>query len=70
MEVEKLVQWGKKETKPRAGLFILEKTGVRRETQRQRKRNSAELEKDNANHGTTVVQGSVSMRSPALDHHS
>lgn len=41
----------------RSGLFILEKTGWRREAQRQRKGKSAEVKRDNANHGTTDVWG-------------
>lgn len=55
MVVEKLGPVRKKVT--RSGLLILEKTGQRREAQWQRKWESAELKRYNANHGTTVVWG-------------
>lgn len=62
MDVEKLGPMGTK-SNWMWWWFILEKTEQRRELLRQRKRESAELKRDNANYG-------VPIGSPALDHPS
>lgn len=54
MDVEKLGLVGKNVT--RSALFILEKTGQRREAQRQRKWESAGLKRYSENHGATVIR--------------
>lgn len=55
MDGEKLWLVGKNVTK--SGLFILEKTGQRREPQKQRKWESAGLKRYSKNHRATVVWG-------------